>query len=82
MVKYSKLQAIDVKFKSFCVLILCLIQYSFMIMFYVRCLFPFHPFMMKKSNKETIHFCFSISCKIPITSHIFVPLLVHLFDVM
>ena len=77
MVKYSKLQAIDVKFKSF-----CLIQYSFMIKFYVRCLFPFHPFMMKKSNKDTIHFCFSISCKIPITSHIFVPLLVHLFDVM
>ena len=33
-----------------CVLILYLIQYSFMIMFYVRCLFAFHPFMMKNQT--------------------------------
>jgi len=41
-----------------------------------------YTILMKKSNKETVHFCFSISRKMPITSHIFVPLLVHLFDVM
>ena len=41
-----------------------------------------YTILMKKSNKDTIHFCLSISRKMPITSDIFVPLLVHLFDVM
>jgi len=41
-----------------------------------------YTILIKKSTKDTIHFGFSISRKMPITSHIFVPLLVHLFDVM
>jgi len=41
-----------------------------------------YTILIKKSTKDTIHFCSSISRKMPITSHIFVPLLVHLFDVM